>query len=565
MTPADDRDLQEIANQVRRVITDQAASLMPQPVILQVIDTSVRHSNGWVLCNHAGRQVRCMMPNSYDTEVGAVVIALPPNDPTEPYWAFGALAANTLGGGYTPSLVTPSINIPPVTTAPPPPTSGATIYIDESTETITYINVMGGTASVAYDGNAIHDNVSGEISALTEKGSPVSGDWLMIEDSEAGDVKKKLQVGSLPSSGGGSNPLLLTGTAGENLSQSDHVYLNPADNEWYQVNVTATPPGVSFQRGVVTESGGIASSSTGEIQVGGECAEFSSLTPGGRVWASDSAAAGVTQTKPSLNIGDGQVVLVPVGIATAADTVLLSAQADMVITNYVALADEAAATLQHPSNALERDRQAWATVSAPTYGSDQTGTATATASSESSASFNAPKASDNNTSTYWQSAVDPDTTPQWWEADWSGSNKTIRKLRMHVNNFASNGPQDFELQYWDGASWATALSVTGASWSPPEWKEWELDTDYTSDEWRIYITADNGAGTVIVWEVEMMEISSYGDRRPAIVGPWDDSTPDIAIRYGDTGGSDADTKTSFDNKTGGFIVASVFVRLGLTS
>jgi len=53
------------------------------------------------------------------------------------------------------------------------------------------------------DGDAIHDNVSAEISALTEKTTPVNADLLIIEDSAASNAKKKIQIGNLPSGGGG--------------------------------------------------------------------------------------------------------------------------------------------------------------------------------------------------------------------------------------------------------------------------------------------------------------------------------------------------------------------------
>lgn len=52
------------------------------------------------------------------------------------------------------------------------------------------------------DPDAIHDNVSGEINAITEKVSPVDGDWLLIEDSAASNVKKKIQIGNLPGGSG---------------------------------------------------------------------------------------------------------------------------------------------------------------------------------------------------------------------------------------------------------------------------------------------------------------------------------------------------------------------------
>jgi hypothetical protein len=62
----------------------------------------------------------------------------------------------------------------------------------------TWKGVTGGGT----DGNAVHTNVSGEISGLTEKATPVDGDWLIIEDSAASNVKKKVQVGNVGGSGG---------------------------------------------------------------------------------------------------------------------------------------------------------------------------------------------------------------------------------------------------------------------------------------------------------------------------------------------------------------------------
>jgi hypothetical protein len=54
-------------------------------------------------------------------------------------------------------------------------------------------------AGGASDADAIHDNVSAEISAISEKATPVSADLLIIEDSAASNAKKKVQIGNLPS------------------------------------------------------------------------------------------------------------------------------------------------------------------------------------------------------------------------------------------------------------------------------------------------------------------------------------------------------------------------------
>lgn len=48
------------------------------------------------------------------------------------------------------------------------------------------------------DTDAIHDNVASEISAITEKAVPVANDLILIEDSAAANVKKKVLAKNLP-------------------------------------------------------------------------------------------------------------------------------------------------------------------------------------------------------------------------------------------------------------------------------------------------------------------------------------------------------------------------------
>jgi hypothetical protein len=56
-------------------------------------------------------------------------------------------------------------------------------------------NVLSGPST---DPDAIHDNVAGEIAALTAKATPVSGDLLLIEDSADSNNKKKVTISTLP-------------------------------------------------------------------------------------------------------------------------------------------------------------------------------------------------------------------------------------------------------------------------------------------------------------------------------------------------------------------------------
>ena len=66
---------------------------------------------------------------------------------------------------------------------------------------------------------AIHDNVSGEIAALTEKTAPIAADIVLIEDSAAANAKKKALVGNIRTAGkiwlsaAGGNPSATSGCA----------------------------------------------------------------------------------------------------------------------------------------------------------------------------------------------------------------------------------------------------------------------------------------------------------------------------------------------------------------
>ena len=106
----------------------------------------------------------------------------------------------------------------------------------------------GGAGS---DATAIHDNVAGEIAAVSLKGTPVGADFLLIEDSAAGNAKKHVLISSLPG-GGVSGPgasvdrgrVVWDGTAGAVLddtglrdygaSATDPTLPAPADGDTYR-------------------------------------------------------------------------------------------------------------------------------------------------------------------------------------------------------------------------------------------------------------------------------------------------------------------------------------------
>ncbi len=67
---------------------------------------------------------------------------------------------------------------------------------------VTGSNTCDTPGGAGTDTTAIHDNVTGEISAITEKASPHNDDLLVIEDSEASNAKKRVKISNLPTSGG---------------------------------------------------------------------------------------------------------------------------------------------------------------------------------------------------------------------------------------------------------------------------------------------------------------------------------------------------------------------------
>jgi hypothetical protein len=69
------------------------------------------------------------------------------------------------------------------------------------------------------DADAIHDNVAGEIAAITAKATPVSADFLVIEDSEASNAKKSITLADLPATSAALDDLTdvtITGTPADN-------------------------------------------------------------------------------------------------------------------------------------------------------------------------------------------------------------------------------------------------------------------------------------------------------------------------------------------------------------
>jgi hypothetical protein len=67
-----------------------------------------------------------------------------------------------------------------------------------ATATTRTMTVPDSDITLGTDSDAIHDNVAGEIAAISSKGTPVDADYLVIEDSADSNNKKSITIGSLP-------------------------------------------------------------------------------------------------------------------------------------------------------------------------------------------------------------------------------------------------------------------------------------------------------------------------------------------------------------------------------
>ncbi len=162
-------------------------------------------------------------------------------------------------------------------------------------------------------------------------------------------------------SGGGAQPVDVTGTAGEALGQRDAVYL-ASDNKWYKLDIDASPVRCGKLRGLVTQSGGISNGATGTIRILGEVSGFSGLTAWADVWA-NTTAGDISQTKPTVTAGGGQRAVVKVGFATSATAVMVWPSA-VEFMKRESLAGDGTLTIEHYADAQGRSRELRAFVSA---------------------------------------------------------------------------------------------------------------------------------------------------------------------------------------------------------
>lgn len=154
-----------------------------------------------------------------------------------------------------------------------------------------------------------------------------------------------------------------TGTAGENLNQRDFVYLDTAAGTWKQIGNSATGPvRASGLIGIVTQSGGITSASTGTILLRGLVSGFSSLIAGNPMWSVTSQGS-YSLIRPAVTDGGGQRAIIRYGVCLTTTTIYFSPS----IVSYAkraTTANNGTLTIEHHSDPQTRRRSVRAYVGA---------------------------------------------------------------------------------------------------------------------------------------------------------------------------------------------------------
>lgn len=142
-------------------------------------------------------------------------------------------------------------------TVPANPDSGdQRLYIDSADHKLKRVNSSGTVVSIEAGGagsdtTAIHDNVAGEISAVTEKGTPIDADLLLIEDSADSNNKKRVQIGNLPGGTGGAGSHMIWDNPPASAHANDDEFNGSIDAKWGGWKSSGAPNNVTTTNGLL--------------------------------------------------------------------------------------------------------------------------------------------------------------------------------------------------------------------------------------------------------------------------------------------------------------------------
>lgn len=249
------------------------------------------------------------------------------------------------------------------------PTTGSeqkliVVYLNPSTNTASYVAgsavvpYVPGSKGIPFTGDDIANlSTSGYLCSVALR--LYTGQAEILWSDFIADVRDFASVdASYPVS---SDPVtdITDAVAGENLSIRDRVYLSLSDGKWYKTDSDATATvKMSPMRGFATEA--ITASSTGTVRFQGVLGGFTSLTAGAEVYAS-TTAGGITQTKPAVTDGGGQIAIDRAGQAVSTTEILVQ-PSHVEFAARETLANNATLTIEHFADAATMTRNIIATI-----------------------------------------------------------------------------------------------------------------------------------------------------------------------------------------------------------
>ena len=165
--------------------------------------------------------------------------------------------------------------------------------------------------------------------------------------------------------------------------------------------------------------------------------------------------------------------------------------------DYMEYATDAAAQAAYVSNAGYTPNQI------PTMTSNTAPSGVASASTEDSAGFAAWKAMDKNTETFWNTTANTNTG--WLKYQFAAA-KIICQYTIMGFVDATYSPKTWTFDGSnDNTDWTTIDTQTNIAFASNEKKTFVCANSTPYLYYRLNITVNGGAGTIAIWEWEMME------------------------------------------------------------
>ena len=358
-----------------------------------------------------------------------------------------------------------------------------------------------------------------------------------------------------------------TVTAGEALAIRDAIYQDMFNergggaDRWYKIDTDATGP-VRIGPRVGIALAAISSGASGSAQVrAGRVAGFSGLTAGQPVYASTTAGA-LTQTAPAIPASGAQNASRLIGYAASATEIDFDPEDDTVFTaRNSAVAVDGTVTVQHWSDTGAREREQAAYLVQAAGGEQPVSQSAGTPIGNMTDGGGLAALFDGALNTAWGVGASVGAVPATAGKDWgAGVTKKISRFRVRTPTDSSSlrggSSETLKLQGSTDNFASSIVDLYSGATGTPGVSTWidvtsGITTTTAYRYHRIHISA-NTAFNGFAAELEFFELAPARDEPLTIGGSIANSaaTDRVNVRYDDGAGANADTRTTFVNRTG---------------